>query len=490
MNKIVLVAASISGLLGLACACQPNVGSAPAQTTTEPQATSCRPEDCGPLPRIARICADGSTGKPQCARSERTTGIGCAWEHVCPDVAAAAAQTSNATTTATAPADKPALSVVESTTAFAQRLYGKLDAAPGNLFFSPLSISAALAMTYAGARGETAAQIAQALSFDLPPADLHPSFAELLGKLQQAPGTSAPELRIANRLWGQAGAPVEPEFLKITKDQYGAGIELVDFKSAAERSRALINAWVEQQTNKKIVDLLPRGSVDPLTRLVLTNAVYFKGRWATPFDKKATQSAPFTVKPGVSHPAPMMQHRKLRAGFGELPDASVLELAYQASEASRALSLVVILPKALDGLPAIEASISAGQLGGYLGALRAEQLVNVALPRFKLTSEHDLVPTLVALGMPLAFDPEKADFSGITGAALEKRLFISQVRHKAYVDVNEEGTEAAAATGVVMSTRSLGPDVPVFRADHPFAFLIRDGATGVVLFMGRVADPR
>lgn len=471
-------------LLGLGC--QARDGAPPAAPA--PSASACQPADCGPLAMIARVCDDGSTGTPQCARAE---GGACRWEHVCPGAkptsgAAAPGPSEPAPPDAQQPdPPPPATALADTNAAFAQRLYGKLAATQDKLFFSPASISTALAMTYAGARGETAAQMAKTLEFTLPPEALHAAFGGLIKELALATGPQGPELRIANRLWGQAGLPIEPAFQSTTQQHYGAGIELVDFKGGSEPARGRINQWVEQQTNGKIKDLMPAGSITGLTRLVLTNAVYFKGKWATPFDKKATKNEPFTVKPGTAPAVPMMR-KTLLAGFGKTADASVLELAYEAQSPERRLSMVVVLPAQVDGLAQVEQRLAAGQLKAYVDALEPAR-VDVALPRFKMTAELELSATLSALGMPLAFDEKKADFSGITRA---EPLYISQVRHKAFVEVNEEGTEAAAATGVVMTTRSAPAPPQVFRADHPFVFLIRDVATGTVLFMGRVTDPR
>ncbi|XYI01701.1 serpin family protein [Sorangium sp. So ce1128] len=490
MAQRFLFAAALFSLLGLGCQAQNHAPPA----GPDPSASACQPADCGPLAMIARICDDGSTGDPQCTRAE---GGACRWEHVCPGAKPAAGAAVPGTSQPAQPdaqqpgahqpgAQQPAQAgFADANAAFAQRLYGKLAATTGKLFFSPASVSTALAMTYAGARGETATQMAKTLEFTLAPEALHPAFGGLVKELTQATGPRAPELRIANRLWGQAGLTLEPAFQSTTQQHYGAGIELVDFKGKSEQARGSINQWVEQQTNAKIKDLMPPGSVTPLTRLVLTNAIYFKGKWATPFDKQATRNEPFTVKPGAAPAVPMMR-KTLQAKLGQAADASVLELAYEAQNPERPLAMVVILPAQVDGLPKVEQRLSAGQLKGYVEALRPAR-VDVALPRFKMTAEFELSKALSELGMPLAFDQAKADFSGITRA---EPLFISQVRHKAFVEVNEEGTEAAAATGVVMTTRAAPAPPSVFRADHPFAFLIRDVATGAVLFMGRVTDPR
>lgn len=394
---------------------------------------------------------------------------------------------SSSAPTAEAPAAAPALPIpaafVEANNAFAQRLYGKLGATAGNLFFSPASVSTALAMTYAGARGPTAEQMKKTLELQLPPAELHAAFGALTARLNTS-GGSGPEIRMANALWGQQGLPIEKDFLDVTT-QYGASMELVDFKKAPEPARARVNQWVSDKTNAKIQDILPPQSITPLTRLVLANAIYFKGKWASQFDKAATKAEPFTLKPGSTANAQMM-HRKLQAGYGETADAQVLELDYTAASPDRRIAMLVILPRAADGLAKVEQGLASGGLAGYVGALGRQQQVEVTLPRFKMTSEHNLGATLKEMGMPDAFDMGKANFSGITRV---EPLFITRVQHKAFVEVNEEGTEAAAATGVVIATKSLPPPPRVFRADHPFVFVIRDAGNGAVLFMGRVANP-
>ncbi len=479
------VAAALFLLLGSAC--EPATQAPPA--APDPGGP-CQPADCGPIAEIARVCNDQSVGATQCARAD--DGV-CRWRHVCPEDRAGPAPAAGtplpgpaqvaAPPQGGAPAAAPR-AFTEANAQLAQALYGRLGAqVRGNFFFSPASVSTALALAYAGARGETAAQMARTMRFTLPQAELHAAFAAQTAKLTSA--GKGPVVRIANRVWAQAGLPVEGDFLGVAKGPYGAGLELANFNGAPEPARGAINKWVEDQTSGKIKDLLPQGSVTPLTRLVITNAIYFKAQWATPFDKAETASLPFSLGGGAKADAPMM-HRLVQAGFAEAGDAQVLELPYDAAGSGRNLSMVVILPKAVDGLGAVERRIAAGDLRAYLGGI-AEERVDVTLPRFKMTSEHDLGSTLAAMGMPLAFDAVNADFSGISKA---EPLYITRIAHKAFVEVNEEGTEAAAATGVVIGTRSMPPPPKVFRADHPFAFLIRDRDTGAVLFMGRVADPR
>lgn len=368
--------------------------------------------------------------------------------------------------------------VVDGNTRFALELYGHLRKRPGNLFFSPASISTALSMTWAGARGETAQQLASTLHFELPSEEQHAGQAALLARLSSS-AAGAPQLSIANRIWSSNTLRIEPEFQRITAAHYGAALELLDFADP-EAARGRINTWVQQKTRDKIMNLLPPQMLSPATRMVLTNAIYFKGLWRTQFDKKQTRPQPFFTADGAKD-VPLMI-KTLPARYTERPDVQVLELPYKSSDPQHALSMVILLPRARDGLAQIEASLTA-QLGPYLEQL-IPLTVDVVLPRFKVTQSFLLNEALSALGMPAAFDQDRADFSGIA-----PRLHISHVIHKAFVDVNEEGTEAAAATAVLMATDSVPPPTPTFRADHPFLFLLRDHKTGAVLFIGRVTDP-
>jgi serpin B len=373
--------------------------------------------------------------------------------------------------------------VVSGNTVFGVELYDQLRGRPGNLFLSPYSVSTALAMTHAGARGDTAAQMADTLHLELPPNRLHAAFAALQ-KAINAPGADRPyQLHVANALWGQAGLDFQTDFLAITRTHYGAGFREVDFASDPEAARQRVNAWVEEQTREKIRDLLPMGTVTPLTRLILTNAIYFKGDWAHAFPKAATRTEDFQVAPGQTVPAPLM-HQSGRFGYTETDQVQVLELPYKGDT----LGMTIVLPRKVDGLEGVERSLSAEALTGWMNTLQPRQ-AQVALPRFKIESQAELTKALSALGMPAAFSDRTADFSGIAGKPHE--LYITAVLHKAFVDVNEVGTEAAAATGVVVGVRSAIPAQPpvVFRADHPFLFLIRDRATGSVLFLGRVVNP-
>lgn len=367
--------------------------------------------------------------------------------------------------------------VVGGNNRFALDLYARLREAEGNLFASPFSVSTALAMTSAGAAGRTAEEMAAVLHLPEDAAARHRAFGALIASLDTGAGLGGYRLSIANRLWAQAGFPFLETFLATTRDHYRAALGTVDFSRDAEGARGAINAWVEEKTEGRIEDLMPRGSVTADTRLVLANAIYFKGRWAAPFDRDLTHSGPFHVGPGRTVEVPLMRrHGTFRAAWAE--GLAVLELPYEGAD----LSMLVILPDAEDGLPEVEGRLSPEAVDAWIGALRERGLV-VTFPRFRVTSAFSLNAILAALGMPSAFDPDAADFSGMDG---RRDLVIQAVVHKGFVEVNEEGTEAAAATGVSVGAVS----APLmFIADHPFLFLIRDNVTGSLLFIGRVVDP-
>jgi serpin B len=379
---------------------------------------------------------------------------------------------------------------------FALQLYQKLQGQPGNLFFSPYSISTALAMTYAGANGPTQAQMAEVLCLPtlkdvlqkLPAArapmsreEFAKAFGEIIKSLNERGGRGTYELRVANALWGQEDYEFLAPFAKLVKDQYGGHLARVNFVTAAEKARRTINTWVEKQTNGKIKDLLGPGVLDSMTRLVLTNAVYFKGNWANQFKKDQTEDGPFTLLDGGKVRVPMM-NQKSRFGYAETDTLQVLEMPYVGGE----LSMVVLLPKEPAGIGELEKTLTQDSVSKWLSGVHRQEVI-VTIPRFKMTHKFDMGAVLRSMGMTEAFSSQ-ADFSGMTG---HRDLFISAVIHQAYVDVNEEGTEAAAATGVTMRLTSMAPGkVPVFHADHPFIFLIRDIPSGSILFLGRVVNPQ
>lgn len=378
---------------------------------------------------------------------------------------------------ATANPDVPA--VVKGNTRAAVDLYAQLRDREGNLFFSPHSISTALALTYAGARTATADEMAKALHFPYGPEKLAPAIGALHQRLNAQGKDRGYQLRTANALWGQEGFEFRPQFLKLTRDHFGAGLHNVDFR-AAEQARQTINRWVEKETTDKIKDLLPQGRVNPDTRLVLTNAIYFKGDWAEQFRKDLTSEEPFKLPAGESVKAPLM-NKTDRFRYYEGDTFQILQLPYKGHE----LSMVVLLPKAADGLPGFEKRLTADNLTAWLGQLREDKVI-VTLPKFTVTSQFTLNGPLQKMGMKRAFS-QQADFSGVNGRT---DLWITAVVHKAFVELNEEGTEAAAATGVVAGVKSVAPrPPPVVRADHPFMFLIRDDQTGSVLFLGRLVNP-
>jgi len=370
-------------------------------------------------------------------------------------------------------------SVVQGNTKFAFDLYAKLKEKEGNLFFSPFSISTALAMTYAGAKGNTEKQMAEVLHFILKDDSLHSAFAELQKHLNAVQEKGNIELSIANSIWCQKGYTFLKEFLNIINDYYQGKINSVNFITECEDARNRINKWVEQQTNDKIKELIKPGILNPLTRLVLVNAIYFKGKWEREFEKRFTKKMPFWLNSKDTVNCPMMRQQG-KFLYRENDSLQILELPYLGNE----LSMIVLLPKKIDGLQKLEHNLNINNLKNWTD-FSSEDVI-VYLPKFKMTSEFYLGKTLSLMGMTDAFSYKQADFSGIDGT---RELFISEVIHKAFVDVNEEGTEAAAATAVVM-LKAVAPKKPiVFRADHPFIFLIRDNHSGSILFFGRLVEP-
>ncbi|MGA3132820.1 MAG: serpin family protein [Terracidiphilus sp.] len=393
---------------------------------------------------------------------------------------------STAAVAAQSPSSKSAdqAEIVRGSNAFATDLYAQLHTKPGNLFFSPESISTAFAMAYAGARGQTATEMAHVFHYTLPPERLHPAMGALLAGMN---GThQGYELHVTDALWAEQNANFLPAYLNLVKTNYGAGFHPVDFKSDPNSARTTINAWVAQQTNNKIQNLLGPGTVTPATRLILTNAIYFKAAWADQFSKSATKNADFHVSVGKNVQAPMMRNSGSYDYF-KGPSFQALLMPYEKDE----VSMLILLPDDANGLPALERALTAGNLEKWIASLSYAQKVIVSLPRFKITQQFELSSTLEDLGMKTAFSASSADFSAMTG---NKSLAISAAIHKAYIDVDENGTEAAAATAVVMTEMAIQPRAPspppiIFTADHPFLFLIRDTKSGSILFLGRVTDP-
>lgn len=379
-------------------------------------------------------------------------------------------------------------SAVESNSAFAFALYAQLcQAEKGNLFFSPASIHAALAMTYTGAKGETAAQMARVLHFPADAKALAVSYGALLETLNSPPLDREKQppysLVIANALWGKKGYPYRADFLALSEQHFGAGLKEIDF-AQGEVARKIINDWVATQTKDRIKDLIPEGMLNGLTRLLVTNAVYFKNRWAEEFPRHATHDGLFTRLDAKQVRVPLMvQQGDFLYSEDEL--VQVLELPYS----RHALGMVVILPRKADGLPAVERRLDARQVGKWLAGLTRCD-VAITLPRFEIEDGFSLARSLKAMGMSDAFVSKEADFSGI---ATVEDLFILDVLHEAFVEVDEEGTEAAAATAIAGAVSSAPPskraEPKIFKADHPFLFLIRHNATGEVLFLGRLMEP-
>lgn len=363
--------------------------------------------------------------------------------------------------------------LAEGNTDFAMRLYGELKGAEGNIFFSPYSVSSAMGMAYSGARQNTAKELKEALRFDVSQKQLPLTFRLLNEELEEKAAREGIRLNIANGLC-LTGGGVSGEFKSLLGDNFGAEI----FSGGLDK----INIWVSRKTEGKIPKILE--SLDPNSVCVLLNAVYFKGTWKNRFKVQDTREMTFYVSSGKNISVPMM-HQKLPVRILQGEGFRAAELPYRGNR----LSMVILLPDGADGLPGVEKQLTPTSLKQWLGELDRlpEDEAMLYIPRFKLETGYDLVPAFRALGVKDAFDKSgKADFSGMGWKKGE--LWISQIKHKAFVEVNEEGTEAAAATAVEMATKS-APRYPVFRADHPFLFIVRDKETGTVLFMGRLTDP-
>jgi len=385
---------------------------------------------------------------------------------------------------------KHIIAVTEANNRFAFDLYSRLAKDPeytgSNLFFSPFSLSSALAITYEGAKGKTADEIRSVFYFPDNDTALRGGFSAMNAGINS--GDSSYSLRTANALWAEKTYPFLTDYVTTVEHSYGAKTTNLDFLGHSEDSRVTINSWVEDKTEDRIKDLIPAGVIDPMTRLVITNAIYFKGDWVKQFDKNKTADAEFRTAPGKVVMVSMMQRTDEDAIYlyMENNNLQMLSMPYEHTTGKK-LSMVVLLPKE-DSLTKTEASLNAEELYALMQSAESRQ-VKVYFPKYTLKTKYErLGRTLAAMGMPTAFS-DNADFSGMDGT---KSLFISDVIHQAFVDVNEEGTEAAAATAVVMKLAAAPVSqepVPVFRANHPFIFIIRDDERGAILFMGRVVNP-
>lgn len=393
-------------------------------------------------------------------------------------------------------------SVVDSNTRFALNLYSQLATRSGNLFFSPYSISTCFAMLYAGASGNTERQMSEVLGFGTNQQQFSSLFGQLQAAIETDQATNAVELNVANALWLQEGFPFLPAFLQTAANQYQANIGQADFLTDASDVTGEINNWVAQETQNKIQNIIPPGYINQNTVLVLANAIYFLGAWTIPFEETNTTTQPFYLSSATLVQAPLMrlplaqavggngqpanvtfnymQSYPMGQGPASSNDFQAIELPYGSNQ----LSMVILLPSQVDGLGRLEQQLSPAFLSNVLGRMTPRE-VEIFLPRFTVESSFDLGNALAAMGMTDAFTPFVADFSGIDGA---RDLFVSFVLHKAWGRVNEAGTEAAAATVIGIST-SVAFGAPVFRADHPFLFLIRDTQTGSALFLGRLSNP-
>lgn len=392
--------------------------------------------------------------------------------------------------------DSAVRSIVHQANGFTFDLYRQLleHGDEANLFASPLSVTTAMAMAYAGARGETAQEMGEALRYEVDDDELHDAMGRLLALLDDRGGEAGDdeegdpfELSLVNSAWGQADYPFEAAYLDVLESAYGSELREVDFIDEPEAAREEINAWVADETEDRIDELLPAGSIDELSRLVLVNAIYFLANWKHTFPEGATTSATFTAVDGADHEVDMMYHDDLSVPYAEVAGAQAVDLPYVGEE----VSMLVILPPAGE-FESYEGSFDGATLGEVVEALD-EREGSVALPRFEFEASYDLVEVFEAMGIERAFDADRSDF---TDLVIEEELpqeaddlHITDVFHDSFVAVDEAGTEAAAATAVIIGDESAPLDPFTFRADRPFLFVIRDRTTETVLFVGRVADP-
>ncbi|MGV8151518.1 MAG: serpin family protein [Candidatus Nanoarchaeia archaeon] len=383
--------------------------------------------------------------------------------------------------------------VVSANNEFAFELYSQINKnQDGNIFYSPYSISAALAMTYEGARQDTAKEIKEVFHFP-ESVVLRPNFASIYNNINKE--DKEYQLKTGNALWLQKDYPFLEEYTSNVENYYGGKATNLDFIKDTENSRQTINGFIEEQTNNRIKDLIPSGMLDPYTRLVLTNAIYFKGTWEWEFDKGDTKERDFKINENNIKKVPMMFMKPEKASFNyaDLEKLQILELPYKGDK----LSMLIILPKQgvdydmetyeeiFSNYTLEDIELTAEKLNEYKAEMKETKLGSISIPKFEFDTKYFMKETLSALGMPSAFDETKADFSGMTGST---DLSISQVIHQAYVKVDEKGTEAAAATAVTLDKSAAGPR-NIFNADHPFIFIIQEKETGNILFLGKVVNP-
>ncbi len=377
------------------------------------------------------------------------------------------------------PIEQPDPALIAGNNQFALELYREISTFDQNVFFSPYSISTALAMTYAGARGETEAQMSKVLHFDRDQQAFHPKVRDLLAYIEGLNNGDSVEMTTAQAVFAQRDFDFLDSYMGLMKQNYKAGVQLVDFKKELEKSRLLINDWVAKKTNDRIQNLIPQGMINQLARMVLVNAVYFKGSWSAAFDEKLTSAHSFFLPDGKSLQVPFMKKDNAVFKYYSDEDLQIAEIPY----ADSSMSLVILLPARQVSFSAFEQKLTSAQYSEWMKALKPE-IINLMIPKFKTTSELELSDVLKKMGMPEAFSLQ-ADFSGMDG---KKDLMIDKVIHKAFVDVNEKGTEAAAATAVVIRQKTAIVR-PGFIANRPFIMILKENKYDNILFMGRINNP-